>query len=411
MLSLRLNSLLASTLLLSAFASLDAAEPDAVITSGGLKFAERLMWPDGGYVYGITATDIDGDGDLDFSSAGVHTDMLLWHENDGEENFTKHIICDNEPGYLERHAFGDINGDGTLDVVMVKNKIGHLVWWENNGTPGDGKLWGRHVITTDFMRAYDVALMDLDDDGDLDVAASAYTGDCFSWFENPGPKGFDNEWKQYKFDSDKEFANTRTVAFADFNGDGKPDLLGTGTYGNKTLWYENTGKAGVKKFSRNIIDDKLLMPAHGHPVDMDDDGDIDIVMAGGMRVSTTEKEQSHQAVWYENVGSPGRGSEWTRHFVGHLDFGLEAVVGDLDGDGDIDVIATGCDGGQPGVGEVSWFENTGDLKGEWKKHVLRMYPRAAQVIVMDMDEDGNLDIAASSEAGTFYWWRNLGSAK
>ncbi|MFN0197802.1 MAG: FG-GAP repeat domain-containing protein [Planctomycetaceae bacterium] len=381
--------------------------PSATITSGPLKFAEHLMWGDGKYVYGITATDIDADGDLDMTSAGVHSDMLLWHENDGNENFTVHTICENEPGYLERHAMGDINGDGHIDAVIVKNKIGHLLWFENDGTPADGKLWKRHVISTEFMRAYDVALVDLDDDGDLDVAASSYTGDCFSWFENPSPKGFDKEWTQYKFDNDKEIANTRTIAVADFNHDGKPDLLGTGTYGNKTLWYENTGEAGVKKFRRHVIDGELKMPCHGHPVDMDADGDLDVIMATGMRVATTEKN-SHQIVWYENVGTPGNGGEWKRHHIGKMTFGFEAVTGDLDGDGDLDVIGSGCDGGQPGMGEVAWFENTGDLKGEWIKHPFKAYPRAVQVIVMDLDEDGKLDIAGSSETGSFYRWHNLG---
>ena len=346
---------------------------------------------------------MDGDGDLDLTSAGVHSDVLLWHENDGKGNLVPRKICEHEPGFLERHACGDLNGDGRPDVVIVKNRIGHVLWFENNGHPADGKLWKRHVITTSFMRAYDVALADLDADGDLDVGGSAYTGDRFAWFENPGPDGLSQEWKQHVFDKDK-IANTRTIIPADINRDGKIDLLGTATYGHLTLWYENTGEPGERRFRRHLIDSQNQMPSHGQPVDIDHDGDLDVVMAFGMRGGN--QETIGQVAWYENAGQTGTGSAWKKHVIGKLLFGFESVTGDLDGDGDLDVIATGCSGGQPNTGEVCWFENGGDPKGEWKKHLLKHYSGAAQVIVMDLDKDGRLDIAASSEEGTFYWWKN-----
>ncbi len=407
------RSILFTTLLagcaLAVSATLAANEP-VTLTSGGLKFEERLIWGEGKYVFGITATDIDQDGDLDFSTAGVHSDVLIWHENDGQSNLKQHIICQDEPGYLEQHEFRDLNGDGHLDVVIVKNKIGHVIWFENNGTPGDGKLWKRHVISTDFMRAYDISLSDLDGDGDPDIAASAYTGDCFSWFENPGKDQVNDEWRQHRFDQGKDIANTRTIVAADFNRDGMPDLLATGTYGGRVLWYENTGLPAEKKFVRRLIDDKTVMPVHGRPVDMDADGDLDVVMAFGIR--GMPQENSHQVAWYENVGQSGTGAEWKKHFIGTLAYGWVAVTGDLDGDGDLDVVATGSSGGNDKTrGVVNWYENTGDPKGEWKQHAFKSFPEASQVIAVDFDQDGKLDIAATSEGGTAYWWRNLGPVK
>ena len=387
-------------------AEVSGQEEVITLTSGPLRFEERLVFGDGIYMYGIGASDLDADGDLDLTSADTRTQELLWYENDGRGNLTTRMIAGKDLGHIERHATGDINGDGHLDLVIVKNWIGHLVWFENSGTPRDGKHWRQHVITTSFMRAYDVALVDLDDDGDLDVAASAFRGDCFAWFENPGPAGLSRQWKQYVFD--KNIANTRTVLTTDINRDGKVDLLGTATFDNLTIWYENTGQPGEKLFRRHVIDDQVLQPTHGQPVDMDDDGDPDVLMASGMRVDAKEKN-SHQVAWYENVGSPGVGSQWKKHIIGKLIYGYEAVSGDLDGDGDLDVIATGCQG-LSGAGKVCWFENTGDPKGSWKKHHIKDYPLVAQVIVMDLDKDGRLDIAASSEKGTFYWWKNLGRA-
>ena len=241
----------------------DAAEKRETlsITAGTLQFEERLISGNGIYVFGISATDLDGDDDLDLTSSDARTNELFWYENDGQGNLTKRKIAEKDPGLLERHATGDINGNGHPDVVIVKNNSGHLLWFENSGTPGDGKLWRRHVITTDFMRAYDVALVDLDDDGDLDVAASAFRADLFAWFENPGPAGLSKEWKKYVFD--KNIANTRTVLTTDINGDGKIDLLGTATFDNLTIWYENTGEPGEKLFRRHVIDDKTLETGYG----------------------------------------------------------------------------------------------------------------------------------------------------
>lgn len=397
-----------ASLIVAAFcclnASLSPSEEPAVVSSGGLRFEERLVWGDGRYVYGVASADIDGDGDLDLSTAGVHTDLMQWHENDGKGNLRAHRICEGEEGYLERHAWGDVNGDKQLDVVVVKNRIGHIIWFES-AAPREDKLWTRHVITIDFLRAYDIDLADLDGDGDLDVAASAYTGDCFSWFENPGRAKVDEPWTQHRFDQSKEIANTRTIVAVDINRDGRLDLLGTGTYAGRVVWYENTGEPGDKKFARrHVIDDKTLMPTHGHPVDMDGDGDVDVVMAFGIRGGP---QNSHQAAWYENVGKEGKGAEWKKHKLGIVPWGFEAVTGDLDGDGDLDVIASGCSGGQKGKGEICWFENSGDPTGEWKQHPFKQYPEACTIIVMDLDKDGRLDIACGSEAGTCHWWRSL----
>jgi len=386
----------------------DAGEEQAVlrISAGSLQFEERVIWDQGEYIYGIAAADLDGDGDPDLTSSDAQTHVLFWYENDGRGNLTQRLIGDNDPGYLERHVVGDVNGDGHPDIVIVKNKVGHILWFENSGTPADDQRWTRHVITTSFMRAYDVALSDLDGDGDLDVAGSAFRSDLFSWFENPGPSGLSKQWNQYVFD--QEIANTRTIVAADINRDGRPDLLGTATFGDLVAWYENTGQEGEARFRRHEIDREFLHPGHGHPVDLDADGDIDLTMAYGMRVEAG-KTNSHQAAWYENVGRPGDGAKWKRHEIGSVLYGYEAVTGDLDGDGDLDVVATGCGGGHADKGELCWFENPGDPKGRWKKCSLHQdWDLLNQVVIMDLDQDGRLDFAACSEQGTFYWWRNLG---
>src|SRR5262245_4210911 len=216
------------------FGGLTAEEP---AKTSAARFSEHLIADKYGYAYGVAAADLDGDGKLDLTSGDTTNNILYWYQNDGRGGFRRHIVQKDEPGWFERHAIGDINGDGKPDIVIVKNLDGHLVWFANSGRPAEGP-WKRFVISTNCKRAYDVALVDLDGDGDLDVAASTWVGNHFAWFENPGKASLDKEWRRHVID--ENVAETRTIRAADFNGDGKPDLLGTARVGNLVAWYEKS---------------------------------------------------------------------------------------------------------------------------------------------------------------------------
>ena len=66
---------------------------------------------------------LDGDGDIDLTSADTRSFVLYWHENDGKGSFKQHIIEKNYPERLERHEIADLNRDGKPDVVIIENKI------------------------------------------------------------------------------------------------------------------------------------------------------------------------------------------------------------------------------------------------------------------------------------------------
>ena len=378
-----------------------------------IQFSEHLIADKYAYAYGIGAADIDQDGDLDLTSADYtpHNRLYLF-ENDSRGNFAKHIIQKDDPERLERHMIGDVDGDGDLDVVIVKNLRGDLFWFENNGKPNNDKLWRRHVITTDLPGAYDVALADFDMDGDLDVAASSWLlGNQFAWFENDGSPS-DGEWHKHMIEED--VAETRTMRAADFDGDGDADLLGTGRKANHVIWYENHRDAGSVIWKKHLIDDTSRCPAHGNPTDMDGDGDLDVVMAlgfyyrpGSGDTSASLKREDNQIVWYENSGKPAAGL-WKKHVIGtRFDDAFEAVAADLDSDGDIDVAATSW----RNPGRVAWFENHGDPKKTWTKHLLKNNWRSANhVIIADLNGDGRPDIAVCAEHGSneLRWWRNEG---
>ena len=317
----------------------------------------------------------------------------------------------NDPERLERHMIGDVDGDGDSDVVIVKNLRGDLLWFENSGTPTAGRLWKRHVITTDLPGAYDVALADFDKDGDLDVAGSSWVlGNQFAWFENNGKPG-EGEWQKHMIEAD--VPETRTMRTADLDRDGDPDLMGTIRAGDETVWYENISIDDRITWHRHVIDNKSRCPAHGNCVDMDRDGDLDVVMALGFVFDPESKDPTYsklqadnQIVWYENDGT--RNSNWKKHVVQEkFDDAFEATAADLDGDGDIDIAATTW----RNPGRLAWFENTGDPRKGWIRHILKENWRSAnQVIIADMNGDGKPDIIACAERGSVEvrWWRNEG---
>ncbi len=377
-----------------------------------VRFTEHLIADKYAYAYGIAAADFDDDGDLDLTSADYTPhNMLYLFENAGDGVFQQHVIQRDDPERLERHLVGDVDGDGDLDVVIVKNLRGHLLWFENDGSPADGHLWTRHVITTELPGAYDVALADFNQDGHLDVAASSWVlGNQFAWFENDQTPA-DGEWQKHMIEAD--VAETRTMRAADFDDDGDADLLGTVRQDHEVVWYENSRAAGAVTWTKHMIDHMSVCPAHGNPADMDGDGDQDVVMALGFyfkpddndpKASQTSEE--NQIVWYENDAPTVDG--WRKHVIApRFDDAFEAVAADLDGDGDIDVAGTSW----RNPGRVAWFENHGDPKGTWTRHVLKDNWRSAnQIIIADLNGDGRPDIAACAEHGSyeFRWWRNEG---
>lgn len=371
--------------------------------SPSTRFEEELIADGYGYAFAVMAADLDADGDLDLTSCDTDKGDFLWFQNDGHGRFRKHFIKQGETGWFERHAIGDINGDKRPDIAVVKNQDGHLVWFEHGGKPSEPGNWKRHVISTDLKRAYDVALVDLNGDGRLDAVASAWVGNHFAWFENPGSAAGELEWKKHLID--EGINETRNVRIGDFNGDGRPDILGTARSQPLLAWYEQPKDAPTNTWIRHVIDDKSAAPTHGHPVDLDGDKDLDVVMAIGFSAPAGTPD-THQVVWYENVGMPGEGVAWTKHIIGPLPVAFEAATGDLDQDGDLDVAATGW--GDPG--QVVWFENSGNPKSGWKRHLLKdNWRRANQIILFDADGDKRLDIAATAERGTneLRLWRNI----
>lgn len=374
--------------------------PNSLLSGSQLQsmtFSEHLILDRFRYAFGIAIGDIDQDGDMDITAADADRQSFHWFENIGNGNFKRRYVLRAVPRpRLERHAIGDINGDGWPDIVVVENLMGGIYWLENNGTPSDGRFWKLHEITSRGLAfAYDVSLADINGNGLLDVAASGWEGNEIAWFENPG--GSKSVWVKHLLDSD--LIEARTIRAADFDGDGRPDFLATGRKSNMIVWYQHPGDDVAGAWRKHIIDDSSEQPVHGHPVDMDNDGDLDVVMAFGMASG------DGFVGWYENDGDPSKGP-WKKHIIDQpLEDAFEVVAADLDGDKVAEVVATtwGKNGG------LYVFASEGNVRGPWEKRQLKsQWNRAVQVILGDLDNDGLPDIVAEAERGSneLRWWKN-----
>ncbi len=180
--------------------------------------------------YGGTALDADHDGDLDLVFVGRPTESpaaapVSLFLNDGRGHFSKADPDFGEPGrQLLAAAAGDMDGDGRTDLVVAGYT--YVEVWRNAG--------GHFVKAQEAMcwaPPWDLALADLDHDGDLDVITAQAAGQASvseTWF-NDGTGRLLNSGRHLCC------ATSFGVAVADLNGDSSPDLVLSGSYGR--VWF------------------------------------------------------------------------------------------------------------------------------------------------------------------------------
>ncbi len=282
----------------------------------------------------------------------------------------------------------DFNGDGVLDLAGV-----WLEQWSNDPGllkvafgNGDGTFTAFSDQVSDLSRAKTLKARDLDQDGDVDLVISGYGGTSpLRWLLNDGTGqfsggGFVTETNWY-------------VDFADLDGDGDPDLVTTSRTSVKLFRNDLSDGGGMTAWA-TVSNDYYYTyaPIFG---DFDGDGDQDIAASSLGFVNGGKPEKWF---WLENTGNLSSG--WVEHVIqedaaGGLTNINEFKSGDVDGDGDVDLVGNG------GV----FFENDG--AGAFT--MTNVVTGASSFELLDFDADGDLDVAASFWNNWTRVFRNNGS--
>ncbi len=327
--------------------------------------AEQLITTAVDYPRNLHVADIDNDGDLDLFSASFNDDKLAWYENDGTGNFGAQQIISIDLDQVYNVTTADIDGDGDLDVLSSTSKYSDpkVVWYEN--TDGQGTFGAANLIAA--KRSRNVKTGDFDGDGDIDVVFG-YRSFQLYYYENDGTG---SSWTQHIVDNT---AGPYYVRVADLNNDGNLDIVATDL--SDTYWYSNDGNGNFG--SKNVMMANQFN-WHIETGDMNNDGYPEVICS--------MENDAEVKIVNNNTGN------FNQSFVINApsSFGESLKAADMDGDGDMDMIAV-----LASKGEMDYYQNDGQnnftkIPINLSNISINSYP-TPKIKLYDVNDDGFIDI-------------------
>lgn len=295
--------------------------------------------------YGEIAQDVNGDGWMDIISGGWNLPILAWYENPGNDRSTgmwkEHIMADDLSG-TEAIISGDVDGDGMNDVLVNRyNTSVPVAYFAFVGLDKSPNGFERRILGTEG-RGHGMGFGDLNGDGRGDVLTP------HGWYAAPeNPKNVPWPWNGVdQFDAEES-----SVPFVvdDFNQDGKNDFAWGHAHSFGLFWMEQArDSAGRMGWLKHTIDPTWSQVHCPVLADLDGDGVNDIIAGKRYRGHAGSDPGAFEPLcifWYRL--KPGPDPQWTKIIVSYdenIGAGMNLTVIDLDGDGDMDIVAPGKTG-------------------------------------------------------------------
>lgn len=298
----------------------------------------------------VAIHDLDHDGLPDLLVCDATANEVTWLRQFPRGTFTEARLGDPVPGPAHV-AVADLDGDGRDDLLVASmgmvlpnnDRIGSVVILHQQP---DGTFRNR-IIADHIARVTDVRAADFNGDGRLDLAVGqfGYVEGQIQWLENRGG------WTFVSHPLLNE-PGTIMVPVADYDGDRQPDIaalvsqdaeavhlftnLGHGTFRDDVIW-----RGPDESWASSGLD----------VADLDRDGRPDLIYTNGdgFNVGFSEPSPWHGLQWFENRGN----GAFAYHRIGDMPGCYSPVGTDLDGDGDIDIVA------------VSAFNHVKDTGAVW----------------------------------------------
>ena len=233
--------------------------------------------------------DLDGDGDLDLllankiDPANLQSSRIYHFENIGSASdpvFQRRGYLPIEGSYHYAPTFGDLDGDGDLDMLLGSWRS-TVAWYENTGSRTEASFELVHPAIVKLTRGSNnvPALVDIDDDGDLDLFVGEASG-TINFYRNTGtPQApvFTLVSDEYQ---DIDVGRRSNPVFLDLDGDGDHDMV-VGTESDGLVVFRNNGSRTEPRFEQS---DPLPFEVFSYAApafaDLDDDGDLDVMVGG-----------------------------------------------------------------------------------------------------------------------------------
>lgn len=380
--------------------------------------------------------DIDGDGDQDvFFTHSQYARGVVYMENTGSAsspNFVERSGNDHPLNFVFNADDADLNffdydKDGDYDVFYMSEHGAEF--FENTGTPNQPffqRERNQHS-PLDFLNNFrniflggDMKLefIDVDQDGKEELLV------------NPGDGGENGSilLKETNFDSRNVYVRKLDTPlnqldqhdiifsnFADLDGDGDFDMLGSARSGN-VLYFENTGtssqanlilQTGLNALLPNFNKDLPILEI----ADIDNDSDFDVIIGNSSGNIDLYENQSGNLTLISAGSSPFNGIQTT--------YSNSPTLIDLDNDGDLDLAVAGHQySNYNNVGDIRYFENTGNsssasfsekYNNENPLHNVSL-SKGGFLTFKDYDQDGDYDLIASQADGDFALFLNSGNS-